>query len=84
VWELEKQNKNVSINFNHKSCIESGLMKFNYKRNLASRIVFAFFPSLVVLVFRHNHLVGPGEEGQKSPHTKPLSFFIKVYTSCPI
>jgi hypothetical protein len=43
-------------------------MKFNYKRNLASRIVFAFFPSLVVLVLRDNHLVGPGVEEQKSPH----------------
>ncbi len=70
MWKLEKLKKNVSINFNHKRCTESGLMKFNYKRNLASRIVFVFFPSLVVLVLRHNHLVGPGLEGHKSPHTR--------------
>jgi hypothetical protein len=40
-------------------------MNFNYKRNLASRIVLAFLPSLVVFVLRHNHLVGPVVEGQK-------------------
>jgi hypothetical protein len=77
MWELEKLKKKLCINFNHKSCTENGLMKFNYKRNLASRIVFAFFPSLVVLVLRHNHLVGPGVEGQKSPHT-PLEEKVNV------
>ncbi len=55
----------VSINSNHKCCIEGGLINFNYKRNLAFRIILAFFPSLVANVLRHNHLVEPGVEGRK-------------------
>jgi hypothetical protein len=55
----------VSISSNHKCCIEGGLINFNYKRNLAFRIILAFFPSLVANVLRHNHLVEPGVEGWK-------------------
>jgi hypothetical protein len=55
----------VSISSNHKCCIEGGLINFNYKRNLAFRIILAFFPSLVANVLRHNHLVEPGVEGRK-------------------
>jgi hypothetical protein len=55
----------VSISSNHKCCIEGGLINFNYKRNLAFRIILAFFPSLVANVLRHNQLVEPGVEGQK-------------------
>ncbi len=55
----------VSISSNHKCCIEGGLINFNYKRNLAFRIILAFFPSLVANVLRHNHLVEPGMEGRK-------------------
>ncbi len=55
----------VSINSNHKCCIEGGLINFNYKRNLAFRIILAFFPSLVANVLRHNHLIEPGVEGRK-------------------
>jgi hypothetical protein len=55
----------ISISFNHKCCIEGGLINFNYKRNLAFRIILAFFPSLVANVLRHNHLVEPGVEGRK-------------------
>jgi hypothetical protein len=67
VCELGKNKikKNVSISFNHKCCIEGGLVNFNYKRNLASRIILAFFPSLVAIVLEHNHLVEPGVEGRK-------------------
>jgi hypothetical protein len=63
VWAWKK--KNVSISSNHKCCIEGGLINFNYKRNLTSRIILAFFPSLVAIVLQHNHLVGPGVEGRK-------------------
>ncbi len=55
----------ISISSNHKCCIEGGLINFNYKRNLAFRIILAFFPSLVTNVLRHNHLVEPGVEGRK-------------------
>jgi len=58
-------NNNVSISSNYKCCIEGGLINFNYKRNLTSRIILAFFPSLVAIVLSHNHLVGPGVEGRK-------------------
>jgi hypothetical protein len=67
VWAWEK---NVSISSNHKCCIEGGLINFNYKRNLASGIILAFFPSLVANVLQHNHLVEPGVEGRKvTSHT---------------
>ncbi len=45
--ELEK---NVSSSSNHKCCIEGGLLNFNYKCNLTSRITLAFFPSVVAFV----------------------------------
>ncbi len=45
--ELEK---NVSISSNHKCCIEGGLLNFNYKRNLTSRITLAFFISLIAFM----------------------------------
>jgi len=44
--------KNVSIKSNHKCCIKGGLLNFNYKHNLTSRITFAFFPSLVAFVLQ--------------------------------
>ncbi len=44
--------KNVFISSNHKCCIEGGLLNFNYKRNLTSRITLAFFPSLVAFVLQ--------------------------------
>ncbi len=69
---LEKNN--VFISSNHKSCIEGGLMNFNYNRNLASKIILAFFPSLVAIVLQHNHLVEPGVEGRKvTSHTTPFT-----------
>jgi len=61
----EFRKTNISISSNHKCCIEGGLVNFNYKCNLASRIILAFFPSLVAIVLQHNHLVEPGVEGQK-------------------
>jgi hypothetical protein len=45
--ELEK---NISSNSNHKCCIEGGLLNFNYKCNLTSRITLAFFPLVVAFV----------------------------------
>jgi hypothetical protein len=68
----KKLKKNVSISSNNKCCIEGGLVNFNYKRNLASRIILAFFPSLVASVLQHNHLVEPGVEGRKvTSHLAP-------------
>ncbi len=45
--ELEKL---VSISSNHKCCIEGGLLYFNYKHNLTSKITLTFFPSLVAFM----------------------------------
>jgi hypothetical protein len=55
----------VSISSNNKCCIEGGLINFNYKCNLAFRIILAFFPSLIANVLWHNHLVELGVEGRK-------------------
>ncbi len=70
----------ISISSNHKRCIEGGLINFNYKRNLAFRIILAFFPSLVANVLRHNHLVEPGEEGRKVTSHHTNQFFRLIST----
>ncbi len=69
----------ISNSSNHKCCIEGGLINFNYKRNLAFRIILAFFPSLVANVLRHNHLVEPGVEGRKVTSQCMGHFFIARY-----
>jgi hypothetical protein len=68
----------VSISSNHKCCIEGGLINFNYKRNLAFRIILAFFPSLVANVLRHNHLVEPGVEGRKVTSQLYVQVFLEI------
>jgi hypothetical protein len=68
----------VSIGSNHKCCIEGGLINFNYKRNLAFRIILAFFLSLVANVLRHNHLVEQRVEGRKVTSQTSSLFLTKA------
>ncbi len=44
-------------------------MNFNYKRNLVSRSTLASSFTGSIYTFKYSHLVEPGVEGQKLPHT---------------
>jgi hypothetical protein len=86
VWAWKYIYIYISISSNHKCCIEGGLINFNYKRNLAFRIILAFFPSLVANVLWHNHPVEPGVEGRKVTSHSPYQYLhlgvIKLWEDC--
>ncbi len=44
-------------------------MNFNYKRNLVSRSTLASSFTSSIYTFKYSHLLEPGVEGQKLPHT---------------
>ncbi len=48
-------------------------MNFNYKRNLVSRSTLASSFTGSIYTFKYSHLVEPGVEGQKLPHSLPPS-----------